>query len=104
MVTPKNYQVIWDKEAYHQLEVICGYLEKESATAPTIVKQAILSRTKQLSKAPLIYELDKLKVNNDGTYRALTVYSYRVSYRAVKSTLTVKIFSVRHTSREPLEH
>lgn len=99
-----KYQVLWDKGAYRQLDAICEYLKQESVTASTIVRQAILSRTKSLAKAPLIYETDKLKVNNDGTYRAITIYSYRISYRVVKSAMTIKIFSIRHTSREPLEH
>ncbi|MFI5148384.1 MAG: type II toxin-antitoxin system RelE/ParE family toxin [Bacteroidia bacterium] len=104
MKSPKTYKVVWDKEAYQQLDIICKQLEQESLTAPIIVKHAILGRTKSLKKTPMIYQMDKLKINNDGTYRALTVYSYRVSYRALSATGIVKILSVRHTSREPLEH
>ena len=70
-----KYKVLWDKEAYRELDAICEYLKQESIAALKIVKQAVLSRTRQLEVAPLIYELDKFKLNNDGTYRAMVVYS-----------------------------
>lgn len=49
-----------------------------------------------------MFEPDELKTNNDESYRAFIVYSYRISYRFIENKNL--ILRIRHTSRNPLEH
>ena len=49
-----------------------------------------------------MYKADKLKTNNDGSYRAFELYRYRIAYRFIEKE--IRIFRVRHTSREPKEY
>lgn len=100
----KSFSIDWDTAALHQLESILEHLERESAFAVKIVMHAILHRVSKIENTPFINEVDKLKTNNDGTYRAFVAYSYRVSYRVLYEKILVVILRVRHTSREPLEH
>ncbi|WP_370635877.1 type II toxin-antitoxin system RelE/ParE family toxin [Flavobacterium sp. JAS] len=46
-----------------------------------------------------MYELDEMKISNNGDYRAYEIYSYRISYK-VKSK-EIHILRIRHTSRNP---
>ncbi len=98
----KPLKIQWDKKAIDELKNILEHISKESPVGAKIVKAGILDTVKALKKTPLVFSADTLKDNNDNTYRAFTVYSYRVSYKVEKEV--VKILRVRHTSREPLVH
>lgn len=98
----KPLRIIWDKKALEELEEILEYISKESRSGAQIVKTAIVETIKPLKKQPTIFSVDVLKENNDGSYRAFTVYSYRISYKV--TTEEIIILRVRHTSREPLIH
>jgi len=98
----KSLKIIWDKKALEELETILEYISKESKAGARIVKTAIIETIKALKKQPYIFNVDTLKENNDNSYRAFTVYSYRISYKV--TTEEIIILRVRHTSREPLIH
>lgn len=98
----KIYPIVWDKNTYHDLQQILAYVSKESEQAPNIIKQGIKKYFVVLKTNPYIFEADQLKDNNDGTYRAFVVYSYRISYRFIDNRIL--ILRIRHTSREPLEY
>ena len=42
----------------------------------------------------ILYRPDKYKKNNDGSYRAFQVFSYRISYRI--TTTEIKMLRLRH--------
>ena len=102
MVRINHYELIWDAAALDQLEDYLEEVSKQSKSAPKIIRDRIMNRLKGIKEAPYICSLDRFKINNDGTYRAFTVYSYRVTYSIKKNQ--INIIRIRHTSKEPLEH
>ncbi|MDP2385019.1 MAG: type II toxin-antitoxin system RelE/ParE family toxin [Bacteroidota bacterium] len=102
MVKKKRYEVVWSDMAKQELKDVHSYIKRQSEPAAKQVKNKILSSTKVLETGKEIYKADTLKVNNDGTYRAYIVYSYRIVYRITSSQ--IMILRIRHTSREPLEY
>jgi plasmid stabilization system protein ParE len=102
MVRPKKIPVIWDIEAVLYLREIIKYIRKESEQGAKSVKSGILKSVKLLSENPEIFEEDRFKESNDGSYRAFTVYSYRITYRITSEN--IRILRIRHTSQEPLEY
>ncbi len=102
MVRRKKLTVIWDIKAKEHLREAIAYIRKESLPEAKKVKQAILETVKSLPDNPEIYEPDRFKEDNQGYYRAVTVYSYRIAYKITEKYIL--ILRVRHTSREPLEY
>ena len=102
MVRSKKYVVLWSDIAKNQLKDIYKYIKKDSEKAAKEVKSKILISTKLLETGKEIYKLDELKLDNNGTYRAYIVFSYRIVYKI--NNRTIDILRVRHTSREPLEY
>lgn len=94
-------EVIWSKTAQNQLEKIYFYLFKEtkSKNIPNKVTDTIYNSVTILSTNWEIYELDEMKISNDGNYRAYEIYSYRISYKITETE--IYILRIRHTSRNP---
>lgn len=102
MKARKKLPVIWDIEAVLYLQQSLEYIRKDSSKGADTIRDAILGTISMLSDRPELFQLDKLKLTNDGTYRAFTAYSYRISYRVASDS--IQILRVTHTSQEPLEH
>ena len=96
--------VIWSRLAIRQNEIIHIRILKDTKSKEIADKviNGILDSSDILETRPELYKLDRFKINNNGTYRAYEVYSYRISYRVLKTK--IRILRVRHTSREPLEY
>jgi plasmid stabilization system protein ParE len=97
-----NLKVVWSKNGSIQLRESLKDLKKKSPKSALKVKNEILKTSRELSKNPEIYGLDRFKKDNDGSIRSFEKYSYRIIYQ-VENTQVV-ILRVRHTSREPLKH
>jgi len=95
-------KIEWTNQAHIQFNELLEYLNNESEQALSIVGNAIVDEIEHLPKHPAAHPLDRFKTNNDGTYRACIVYSYRISYLIDKNI--IYILRIRHTSREPLEY
>lgn len=96
-------KIIWSKLALIQTKAIHSYISKASKSleiADRVIK-LLYESTEILETQSDLYELDKFKTNNDGSYRAYVKFSYRISYRVINET--IRILRVRHTSREPLD-
>lgn len=102
MTKKKLYLVIWDTKAFDDFKEILFYLSKQSNEAPQLIKKGVKKSVDIIKINPFVFEPDDLKINNDGTYRAFIVYSYRISYRIVENRIL--ILRIRHTSRKPLEY
>jgi len=89
----------WNKKAVQQLEKAIAYIEEDSIANADKFKIEILDRIDSLLKHPEKYSPDKYKMNNDGSFRAFELHSYRISYR-VKAN-EVRIIRVRHTKMNP---
>jgi len=96
--------VIWSKLALKHNKSIHTHLLKETKSLKVADKvvSKLFDSSDTLENHPELYALDRFKINNNGTYRAYEVYSYRISYRVMKDK--IRILRVRHTSREPLEY
>ncbi|WP_264536720.1 type II toxin-antitoxin system RelE/ParE family toxin [Flavobacterium sp. N1736] len=94
-------EIIWSKTAQNQLEKIYFHILKESnnnRTSENVIDKIYNSVT-ILKTNWEIYELDEMKISNNGDYRAFEIYSYRISYKI--STDKIQILRIRHTSRNP---
>ncbi|OYU94834.1 MAG: plasmid stabilization protein [Bacteroidetes bacterium B1(2017)] len=100
MVEKKKRSIHWDIEAKLYFKQAIQYIKQESPQGANIVKKAILEHVSVLKLDAGIYEADRFKIGNDGTYRAVTVYSYRITYRVTNSQIL--ILRIRHTSQNPI--
>jgi plasmid stabilization system protein ParE len=95
----KGYEVVWTKRSQKQMRQVFKHISKDS---PKNASRVILEIAEAVQKAipnPEIYAPDKYKTDNDGSYRALEKYHYRVAYRFSKNI--IRVLRVRHTSMEP---
>ena len=95
-------KIVWRKKALEELNNIYKSIKKTSPQSAIKVIDEILTTTDKLELYPQIYPLDRFKIGNDGTFRSFEKYSYRITYRVLKTEIS--ILRVRHTSREPLEY
>jgi len=101
-VVEKRYEVVWTKRSQKQMRQAYDHISKDSPKNATKVIEEIAEAVHKAIPNPEIYNSDKYKLDNDGSYRALEKHRYRVSYRFSKST--IRVLRVRHTSMEPLEY
>ena len=94
--------VIWSKSAINELGKAYKYIAEDSLQNAKIVKDTLIQMTADLSNNPEKHQIDKLKIDNDGTWRAFEKFHYRISYRIVNNE--VRIVRVRHTSKSPLQY
>lgn len=100
MVVKKQRRIIWDDEAKLYLKQAIQYIKQESPQGAETVKRAILDHVAVLKNDALIYETDRFKTNNDGSYRAVTVFSYRTTHKITDTHILV--LRLRHTSQNPI--
>ena len=98
----RHFEIVWSATAERQLHTIFKYLEKDSPEAAEKVINKILSATRTIVKNPKKYNPDKYKIVNDGSFRALEVYKYRISYQIDKNAIV--ILRVMHTKQNPLRY
>lgn len=89
----------WSVTARKQFRTIILNLSEESPVGAKIVLDTVLDRVAQIPQHPEMYPADKLRKDHDNSFRAFTVFSYRITYR-IKATAII-IYRIRHTSREP---
>lgn len=94
-------EIIWTTSAQNQLEEIYFYLLEmtKNESVPEKVVATIYDSVSILKSNSEIYELDEMKILNDGSYRAYEIYHYRISYKIAQKT--IYIIRIRHTSRNP---
>ncbi|TAN19171.1 MAG: type II toxin-antitoxin system RelE/ParE family toxin [Chitinophagaceae bacterium] len=96
-------QIVWNKGALKQLEVIYEYIKNDSSQNAEKVIEKIRIRINDLPIHPEIYPPDRFKTNNKrGNYRAFTIYNFRISYH-IKGNKII-IIRIRHTGMSPLEY
>ena len=95
--------LVWDKVALNNLKNIFDYLKAENNLVfAKEVKDIILKSTKELLANPNLFEQDRFKSDNDGTYRAFEKFKYRVAYKTTENQ--IRILRIRHSNREPIEY
>lgn len=94
--------IVWDLKAKQELRKAYDFISKDSNHNALKVKQEIIEIVMSLTEYPDKHQLDKYKINNDGTWRAFEIHHYRISYRIKKDQ--IRIIRFRHTSRSPLPY
>jgi plasmid stabilization system protein ParE len=95
--------LVWDKIALDHLREIYDSLKMgNNLEFAKEVKNTILKTTKELVDNPFIYEQDRFKFDNDGSFRAFEKFKYRVVYKI--TTTQIRIIRVRHSNREPIAY
>jgi len=92
---------VWSNRAKSELQKAYLYILIDSVQNAEMVRDDIIDITIDLANDPEKYPLDKLKKDNDGTWRAFEKHHYRISYRIIADQ--VRIVRLRHTSRSPLK-
>ncbi|MBC7553071.1 MAG: type II toxin-antitoxin system RelE/ParE family toxin [Taibaiella sp.] len=98
----KIANLAWGIGAIKNAEALYDYISLDSKKNADKVINKIIDITDTLPLNPEKFPLDKLKRNNDGTYRAFLVFKYRVSYRVLPKS--IKILRIRHSSMEPVKY
>jgi plasmid stabilization system protein ParE len=94
-----NYTIVWTKGAQLHLKSAYEFISEKSPQNALKVVQDIASALDKAISNPEVYNADRYKLNNDGTYRAYEKHHYRVAYRFHKNV--IRVLRVRHTSMEP---
>ena len=94
-------KIIWSKSALNQLKKIENYIQQDSFSASEKVIKKIIFTIEKLIEFPEIFEIDRFKRNNDGTFRAFVVYKIRISYRVYHDS--IYILRIRHSYRKPIK-
>jgi len=94
--------VVWSEAAEKELLNILDYLEYESPQNAENVIVKIIDSTLSLPQHLYKHPADKLKQNNDGSWRAFEVIGFRVSYKIFSDYII--IIRLRHTKQSPLNY
>lgn len=93
-------KIKWNKLAVKQLLDIIQYLEdNELIEYASKLESQILSKIKRLPNHLNIYQVDRLKKNNDGSFLAFEIDRYRISFRKMNNE--IRILRIRHSNRRP---
>jgi plasmid stabilization system protein ParE len=98
----KAYEVVWTRRSQKQMRQVFKHISKDSPRNASKVVQDIADAVYKAIHNPEVYNPDKYKTDNDGSYRAFEKHHYRIAYRFSKSI--IRVLRVRHTSMEPLEY
>lgn len=79
--------LVWTAEALNQFEDAIEYIANKSMVSSENFKIEILKKLNELMIQPERYSIDKFKTNNDGSFRALEVLRYRISYQYFSSQI-----------------
>jgi plasmid stabilization system protein ParE len=91
--------VKWNKSALNQLIKAIDFIKNQSLQASETVQVDIITAIGSLSNHPEKFPPDKYKTNNDKSFRAFELHSYRITYRYKKDE--VRIIRIRHVKRNP---
>ncbi|QPH41581.1 type II toxin-antitoxin system RelE/ParE family toxin [Pedobacter endophyticus] len=93
-------KIKWNKSAVKQLLDIIQYLEEnDELEYAERLESRILSKIKSIPILINTFQQDRLKRENDGSFFAFEIDSYRISFRHLRDD--IRILRIRHTSRRP---
>lgn len=98
----KPTRIVWTKIAQNHLKQVFEHISEDSLQNAIKVVSDITGYVEKAAEHPDAYPLDKLKLENDGTYRAFEKHRYRISYRYATGVL--RVLRVRHTKMRPKHH
>jgi plasmid stabilization system protein ParE len=102
MVRKRKIRLIWNTDALASFKEALTYIKSESPQGAEIVKLTVLNSLQLIKANPKVFPKDQLKDYNDGSYRAYSIYSYRITYKINETQ--IQILRFRHSSREPFDY
>ncbi len=96
-----NRTIIWRNAAVAYLENAIDYIRSDSPQNAQKVIVEINAILLKAAKNPEHYSLDKNRKNNNGSYRVIKIYHYRISFFYDETQLL--IVRVRHSKQKPLK-
>jgi plasmid stabilization system protein ParE len=97
-----SLKIIWDIEARNNFRDSILHIQQDSPQNAEKVRKDIISTVGKLITKPQKYAPDKYRKNNDGSFRALELHHFRISYHV--SDDMIRIVRFRHTSMKPLKY
>lgn len=94
-----KYRIVWTKRSQQHMKDVFDYICNDSPKNAQKVLEGIIGAAEKAIANPEIYNADKYKLNNDGSYRSFEKHNYRITYRITRGI--IKVLRVRHSSREP---
>ena len=95
-----KHVVNWDRSARDCLKQVLQYIRMDSPQNAQKIKAEVRTLVNSLPEHPFRFPKDKFRIANSGEYRALIVYSLRISYYI--GAEEIRIVRVRHTKQGPL--
>lgn len=95
----KRARIVWTKIAQSHLKQAFDHISEDSPQNAIKVVSDITETVEKAAEHPDASPPDKLKLENDGTYRAFEKHQYRISYRYAAGVL--RVLRVRHTKMKP---
>lgn len=89
----------WSAASIQQFNAAMDYIADDSLQNAELVKDKILDKLEQVATQPTSCPADDYKINNNGSYRSLLIFHYRISYVIRKDE--IEILRIRHTSMKP---
>lgn len=93
-------KITWTNIALRQMNDAIAYIQQDSINNGLKVYAKVSAQLALARVHPKMNPPDKYKINNDGSYRALVLYRYRIIYRIKNEELL--ILRVRHASMVPI--
>lgn len=93
-------KILWDKQALNYFRESIRYIRQDSPQNADKVKKEVLEKINELLSRPEIHNLDKYKLNNNGSYRAFELHRFRVAYLVKENEIIIT--RIRNTNQEPL--
>lgn len=95
-------KIVWSVESIQQMADAIRYIQKDSIQNADAVYNKIMAKLVVVAENPEMCPQDKHKIKNDGSFRELIMFRYRISYKVYKDK--IRILRVRHTSMKPKQY
>lgn len=95
-------KIVWNKHPSGFLKNALKRISEESPLQAERVEEGILSALEKARGNPERYPKDKFKRNNQGDFRAIETFSYRIAYRYTEKEL--RVLRIRHVKQEPKKY
>jgi plasmid stabilization system protein ParE len=98
----KRWKIVIDDPAKEYLKQALLYIKKDSPQNAEKIGKRIRDDIKNIPRYPERYPPDKDHLDNDGSYRVMTLFSFRISYYIGDNI--IRIVRIRHSKQEPKEY
>lgn len=97
----RKLPIHWNNNEYNRLLELLYAISLRSEPLAIRINRKLIENFRLIETNPFIFEAERLKLNNDGSYRKFTVILVRISYKVEKNH--IRVVRVRHTASEPRE-